>query len=146
MGCQCQLGVRTLVERYYPFGTLIGTNCKHSSHLNSGLQTESSWLKDHPGLYSAIAIRSLEPRLHEIFLGHAGQFVQHTLGCTPDILRSCWTFCELEYKAFVFSNVWPVDIAMLDICLILATLAKLSSILRLQGWTFLKYAGHVQHD
>ena len=40
-----------------PPGTVIGTICKHSSHLNSGLQTESNWLKNHLGLYSSMYLQ-----------------------------------------------------------------------------------------
>ena len=54
MGCQWQLVVHTLIELYYPTGTVIWTICKHSSHWNSTLQAKSKWLKDHLGLYSTI--------------------------------------------------------------------------------------------
>ncbi len=37
---------------YHPLGTVIGAICKYSSHVNSALQVESNWLKDHPALYS----------------------------------------------------------------------------------------------
>ncbi len=54
MGCQWQHSVPTLMELYYPPGTVTGTIYKHSSHFNSGLQVGSNWLKNHLGLYLTI--------------------------------------------------------------------------------------------
>ncbi len=60
------------------------------------------------------------------------------LQAARNLFGACWTnYIGVYAGRFTFT---------LDIRLILAMLAKLFSMLRLQCWTFLKYVGHVQRD
>ncbi len=86
MECQWQHSDRTLMEPYYPPETLIGTICKHSIHLNSGLQAGSKWLKNHLGLYSTTS------RLSRNFLHCTEKILVAEMACFSKAMELCCVY------------------------------------------------------